>query len=281
MTASTVTSQSSTPNTLRKIWAWIRKVPPVYPIFLVIFITLGFLNPKGYQTMNGIMTYLRPASPLAVLAIGQMFVLALGGFDLSIGAIVTFVVLASSKFLANDPTNMVPNVLILLGLGVTVGLINGFVVSFLKVPSFITTLGMMMIVRGAALYYVGGAPKGYLTDNFRMFGRNYIMDVPFFTRIPYSFIVLIILATIAFIIFHRTNWGRQILAIGDNVRAAGLSGVKLKFVRMMTFVFCSVFAVLRGNHGRRIWWCECHHWRRHGNECHRCLCDRWCVIGRW
>ena len=83
-----------------------------------------------------------------------------------------------------------------------------------------------MIVRGAALYYVGGTSKGYLTDNFRMFGRNYIMDVPFFTRIPYSFIVLIVLATIAFIIFHRTNWGRQ-TGIGDNVRAAGLSGVNL------------------------------------------------------
>ena len=90
MTASTITKQDSTPNILQKIWAWIKKVPPVYPIFLVIFITLGFLNPKGYQTMNGIMTYLRPASPLAVLAIGEMFVLALGGFDLSIGAIVTF-----------------------------------------------------------------------------------------------------------------------------------------------------------------------------------------------
>jgi len=128
MTASTITKQGSTPNILQKVWAWIKKVPPVYPIFLVIFIILGFLNPKGYQTMNGIMTYLRPASPLAVLAIGEMFVLALGGFDLSIGAIVTFVVLASSKFLANDPSNMVPNVLILLGLGVIVGLINGFVV---------------------------------------------------------------------------------------------------------------------------------------------------------
>lgn len=215
-------------------------------MFLLIFITLGFLNPKGYQTMNGIMTYFRPASPLAVLAIGEMFVLALGGFDLSIGAIVTFVVLASSKYLANDPANALPNILILIGMGVLVGLVNGLVVSFLKVPSFITTLGMMMVVRGAALYYVGGAPKGYLTDNFRMFGRNYIQDVPFFTRIPYSLIVLIILAIIAYIIFHRTNYGRQILAVGDNMVAAGFSGVKKKLVRVMTFIACSVFAVLGG-----------------------------------
>ena len=84
----------------------------------------GFPHPKGYQTMNGIMTYLRPASPLAVLAIGEMFVLAMGGFDLSIGAIVTFVVLASSKFLANDPANVVPNIIILLSMGVVIGLIT-------------------------------------------------------------------------------------------------------------------------------------------------------------
>jgi ribose transport system permease protein len=246
MTASTVTTQDTSVSFLRKAWNWFRKVPPVYPIFLVIFITLGFLNPKGYQTMNGIMTYFRPASPLAVLAIGEMFVLAIGGFDLSIGAIVTFCVLASSKFLANNPANALPDILILISMGVLVGLINGLVVSFLKVPSFITTLGMMMVVRGAALYYVGGAPKGYLTDNFRMFGRNYIQNVPFFTRIPYSLIILIILAIIAYIIFHRTNYGRQVLAVGDNMLAAGLSGVKKKLVRVMTFVICSVFAVLGG-----------------------------------
>src|SRR5512136_2121363 len=125
MAATSVTTQRSSLNLFQKFWLWIRKIPPVYPIFLVIFISLGFLNPKGYQTMNGIMTYLRPASPLAVLAIGEMFVLALGGFDLSIGAIVTFVVLVSSKFLANDPSNALPDILMLIGVGVLIGLING------------------------------------------------------------------------------------------------------------------------------------------------------------
>jgi ribose transport system permease protein len=131
-------------------------------------------------------------------------------------------------------------------LGILVGVINGVVVSYLKVPSFITTLGMMMVVRGAALYYVGGAPQGYLTDNFRAFGRNYIQNVPFFSRIPYSFIILIVLATIAYFIFHKTNFGRFVLSIGDNMRASGLSGVRVKLIRILSFVFCSVFAVLGG-----------------------------------
>jgi ribose transport system permease protein len=246
MTASTITKSGSSNNFLKKSWTFFKRIPPVYPIFVVIFITLGFLNPKGYQTMNGIMTFLRPASPLAVLAIGEMVVLALGGFDLSIGAIVTFCVLVSSKYLANDPANLVPNIIILLSLGILVGVINGAIVSYLKVPSFITTLGMMMVVRGAALYYVGGAPQGYLTDNFRAFGRNYIQNVPFFSRIPYSFIILIILATIAYFIFHKTNFGRFVLSIGDNMRASGLSGVRVKLIRILSFVFCSVFAVLGG-----------------------------------
>lgn len=246
MTTTSVPTTNGAGRILGKIWNGIKKIPPVYPMFFVIFIILGFLNPKGYQTMNGIMTFFRPASPLAVLAIGQMLVLAMGGFDLSIGAIVTFVVLVSSKLLSNDPANAAPAIAIMIGIGALVGLVNGLVVSFLKVPSFITTLGMMLLVKGAALYYVGGAPQGYLTDNWRQFGRNYIQDVPFFVKIPYALIILIVLGLIIYVLFHRTNYGKQILAIGDNMRAAQLSGVRVKLVRVITHVICSVLAILGG-----------------------------------
>ena len=62
--------------------------------------------------------------------------------------------------------------------------------------------------------------RDILPITWRAFGRNYIQNVPFFTRIPYALIILIILATIAYFIFHRTNYGRQILAVGDNMRAS-------------------------------------------------------------
>lgn len=246
MTTTTVTSSSGFSNALRNIWAWIKKIPPVYPVFLIIFIVLGFLNPVKYQSANGIMTFLRTASPLAVLAIGEMFVLAIGGFDLTIGAIVTMVVIGSSKFLSNDPANALPAIIMVLGIGVIIGLVNGLVVSYLKVPSFITTLGMMLLVRGSALYYVGGAPRGYLTDNWRAFGRNYIENVPLFSRVPYALIVLILIAIISYILFNRTNFGKQLLSIGDNVRASQLSGVRVRLVRVITFILCAVFAVIGG-----------------------------------
>jgi ribose transport system permease protein len=246
MTITTVRTQETFIKVLGKIWSWIKKIPPVYPVFLIIFLSLGFINPVKYQSMTGIMTFLRTASPLAVIAVGEMVVLASGGFDLSVGAIVTFVVLVSSKLLANDPANAYPAILIMLGFGVLIGLINGLVVSYLKVPSFITTLGMMLLVRGSALYYVGGAPQGYLTDNWRAFGRNYFENVPIFGRVPYALVILIFLSVIAYFLFNRTNFGKQILAIGDNVRASQLSGVRIKWVRVLTFIFCALFAIIGG-----------------------------------
>jgi ribose transport system permease protein len=200
----------------------------------------------NYQTANGIMAFLRRSSPLAIMAIGEMMVLAIGGFDLSIGAIVTLVVLASSLVLNNDPANAIPAIAMMLGFGLAIGLTNGFVVSYLKVPSLIATLGMMLLVRGGALYWVGGAPRGYLTDNWRALGRNYIQDVPVLGRVPIALLILIGIAAISYFIFHRTNFGKQVLAIGDNVRASQLSGVRVRLVRMATYVICSVFAVLGG-----------------------------------
>ena len=246
MTTSAINSPGGFSQILHSTWGWIKRIPPVYPVFFIIFIVLGLLNPSKYQTMNGVMTFLRTASPLAVLAIGEMLVLALGGFDLSVGAIVTFVVLVSSKLLANDPANAYPAILIMLGFGILIGLVNGLVVSYLRVPSFIATLGMMLLVRGGALYWVGGAPQGYLTDNWRAFGRNYIQNVPLFGRVPYSLIIMILIGILSYFIFHRAHFGKQVLAIGDNVRASQLSGVRVRLVRVLTFIICSVFAIIGG-----------------------------------
>jgi ribose transport system permease protein len=245
MTTTTFTSPGGLGRAMNAVWSRLRRIPPVYPVFLAIFIAVGMLNPR-YQEISGIMNFLRRASPLAILAIGEMMVLATGGFDLSIGSMVTMVVLVSSLLLSNDPTKAPSAILVMLGLGTLVGLINGLVVSYLKVPSLIATLGMMLLVRGGALYWVGGAPKGYLTDNWRQFGRNYIENVPILGRVPIALLILIVIAVLSYLAFHRSNLGKQILAIGDNVRAAHLSGVRVRLIRVVTFLICSIFAVIGG-----------------------------------
>lgn len=245
MTTTTAPVKSGFSRTLNLIWSTIKRIPPVYPIFFILFIIVTFLSPT-YSSMNGIMAFLRRTAPLGILAIGEMVVLATGGFDLSIGSIVTLVCLASSLLLNNDPANAYPAIGIMVAIGMGIGLVNGLVVSLLKVPSFIATLGMMLIVKGLALYWVGGAPKGYFTDNWRMWGRGYIENVPVFDRFPIGMIILIVLGLLSWYVFHRTNFGKQVLAVGDNVRAAQLSGVRVRLVRTAAFIISAVFAVIAG-----------------------------------
>lgn len=248
----TTTFSSRAVSVLAAIWGFIRRIPPIYLVFFAIFITVGILNPN-YQTMNGIFVFLRRASPLAILAIGQMMVLASGGFDLSQGSLVTFVIVGSSMLLSNDPAKAYSTIGIMMAVGVLVGLINGMAVSFLKIPSLIVTLGMLLLVKGVAMYWSGGAPKGYFTDNFRVFGRGNFENVPIFDKFPIALFIMLVIAVIFYFIFHRTNYGKQVLAIGDNVRAAQLSGVRVRGIRVLTFVFSAfltvIAAILYGGYG--------------------------------
>jgi ribose transport system permease protein len=118
-------------------------------------------------------------------------------------------------------------------------------VTLLKVPSLIATLGMLLL-KGGGLYWTGGAPKGYLTDNWRFFGRGYIENVPILGRFPVSVVILLVIAAISIYFFHKTNLGKQILGIGDNARASQLSGVKVNRIRIMAFIISAVFAAIAG-----------------------------------
>lgn len=230
---------------LETVWGWIRKVSPIYAVFLVIIFGVSYLNPN-FATVGGILIFLRRASPLAILAMGQLFVIASGGFDLSQGSLVTITVIGSALIVYNNETYSYIAILVMLGIGLLVGLTNGFVVSYLKVPSLIATLGMLLLLKGGGLYWTGGAPKGYLTDNWRYFGRGYIENVPIVGRIPVAVIILLVVGVILTVIFHKTNIGKQILAIGDNIRASQISGIKVRLVRIVAFVVSAVMAVIAG-----------------------------------
>jgi ribose transport system permease protein len=225
--------------------AVLRGIPPIAVVFLIVFVAVGMLNPN-FLTVDGVLTFLRRAAPTVILAMGSLFVIAAGGFDLSIGSLVTFSVIGGAMLIGNDPANAYTAILILLAFGIGIGLMNGLSVTYLKVPSLIATLGTLLMVRGLGLYWSGGAPRGYLTDNFRAFGRGFIEDLPLIGRFPISVIVLVVMGVIAYLLFHRANLGRQILAVGDNDLTARLSGVRVRAIRITTFVLSAIFAVVAG-----------------------------------
>ena len=228
-----------------RLWGWLRALNPVYLIAVVLLVAVGYLNPVFYQP-NSFLTFVARAAPLMILTAGQVFVLVSGGFDLSVGSVVTSVVIISAILANNDPNATWWVILFLLGGGVLVGLINGAVTTYLKVPSLIGTLGMLLIVRGVGLFWSGGAPRGYLPDNLRMWGRGGIEGLFGLRQFPYAVILLVIFGFIYWLLLHRLNYGRQLLALGDNPRAARLSGVNVNLMRISAFVICSVSAALAG-----------------------------------
>jgi ribose transport system permease protein len=244
-TMKNITHQISNTSLISKGIRWLRFVPPIMIVLLVLLAWIVYLNPN-FTNPPVFLSFLRRASPLLILAAGQLFVIVAGGFDLSVGSLITLTVLGSAILVDNDPsrTGWVIGVMYLIG--IVVGLLNAFIVNVLRVSSFIGTLGMLLALDGLALFWSGGTPAGYLPDNFRIFGRGFFEGIPVIDRFPYAVMVLIVFATIAVFVYHGTNFGKQIKAIGDNAKAARLSGIRVSLVRTLAFVISALSAVTAG-----------------------------------
>ena len=218
---------------------------PVFIVLLGLLIWITIENPN-FTNPNVFLIFLRRAAPLMILAAGQLFVVISGEFDLSMGALITLVVILSGSWIDGDPSRTWPIIAVLVLIGVAVGLTNGLITTRLGVPSFITTLGMMLILNGFALWWSGGTPKGSLPDNFRMWGRTGIAGVPLLGQLPYSVLILWVVAGIGTWLLHFTVFGKQVFATGGNSRAAFFSGVDVPTIRSLTFVISALTAIIAG-----------------------------------
>jgi ribose transport system permease protein len=144
-----------------------------------------------------------------------------------------------------EPGRTWPVILLLLAIGAAVGVFNGVVSTVLRVPSFITTLGTLLILEGAVFLWTGGAPTGALADNFRSIGREGIEGIPAIEQLPWSVLLLVAIGA-ASVMLMRSDFGRQLIATGDNDRAARLSGVRVDLVRILAFVLSGVLAAVAG-----------------------------------
>ncbi|WP_020523650.1 ABC transporter permease [Catelliglobosispora koreensis] len=209
---------------------------PILLILLTLLFVLAVRQPEFYDPAS-LLAFLKRAAPLVILAAGQYFVIVAGDFDLSVGSLVTAEVVIAARLIDGDPSMTWPVIAIMIGFGLVVGLANGLITTLLHVPSFITTLGMYLILVGAVYTWTGGSPRGALTEQFRMLGRNSIGIV------PYAVLILACVATIALLLM-RSDFGKTLLATGDNPRTARLSGVPVVRARVIAFILSAVFAAV-------------------------------------
>ncbi|MGW8361339.1 ABC transporter permease [Streptomyces wedmorensis] len=209
---------------------------PIFGVLAVLLVAIAIANPFFLEP-EGFLAFVKRAAPLAILAAGQYFVIVSGEFDLSVGSLVTAEVVIAARLIDGDSGATWPVVLLLLVFGALIGLVNGLVTTLLRVPSFIVTLGSLLILSGAVFLWTGGSPRGALSEEFRQFGRGSLGPVPWS--------VLILVAVVAAVIaLMRSDFGRTLMAAGDNPTAAGLSGVRVLRVKTVAFILSGLSAAV-------------------------------------
>jgi ribose transport system permease protein len=203
----------------------------------VVAVGLSVFAPRFIQFEN-LMNVLSNASVVAVVGLGMTLAIASGNFDLSVGSTAAF---ASCVSFSLVPTLGVPlSILAGLGVGAIVGLVNGAIITELRVPAFIATLGMLTIVRGLSLIYTNGKDL-YLYGNteYKILSGNALL-------IPMPLILALVIAVILGLVVSQTRFGRHVLALGSNFASAKRSGVQTTLIIWGVFAIVGFTAALSG-----------------------------------
>ena len=213
----------------------------VVALLVLIFAAVIALNPS-FGEPTSLLAFLKKAAPLVILAAGQYLVIVSGEFDLSVGSLVGAQVVIAAKLIDGEESRTAGVLVVMLLFGLAVGLVNGLVTTLLKVPSFIATLGMMLVLFGAVRLWTGGAPTGALSEGFRVLGRGGLGQ-PGGLQLPWA-VVVMLAAGAAVVVLMRSPFGRTLMSVGDNDRAAAFNGARVALVRTTAFVLSSLLATV-------------------------------------
>lgn len=198
-------------------------------IFLAVFLFMTILKGNTFFQSTNLVNIVRQQSVIGIIALGIMFPIVSGGTDLSGGSVVALCgVFAALAVRAGLPIFVV--FLISIGIGALTGVINGYFIAYGKVPSFIATLGMMSIARGAALLTTDSKNINGFYESFEQIGRGSFLSVPIAAWI------FVVMAIIIYIVLERTKFGTSIYAIGSNPVAAKVSGINVPLCTGMGYI---------------------------------------------
>jgi len=210
-------------------------------VVVMLFVIAFFLYRSArFGTTDNMVTILIAAAPFALIALGQTLVILTGGIDLSVGSVIAASAMASALTAKNYPDQLWLALVVAVLVGFVAGAINGIVVSWINVPPFIATLGMLTLASGAAYVIGDGAPINGLPAGFGSFANTEVLGL----KIP---VLLMIICIIGFaVLMKRTAYGMRVYAVGGNRLAAEIAGIKTRRTLFSVYTISGVLAGISG-----------------------------------
>lgn len=209
-------------------------------IVLLVLAIFASLISDVFLTTRNLTVILGQAAPLGILAVGETIVLLTGGIDLSVASVMATASIFAAGLSNGSDTYVWPIILLCLGFATLVGLANGLLVTKLRIPPFIATLGMVLVVQGIRFVYSKGTPKSLVPPTLKFWGQGSI------GAIPNAVLIWAVIVAAAVFILSRTTFGRRLYAVGGNARAAFLSGVSVDAHKIAAYTICSFLAGVAG-----------------------------------
>lgn len=216
--------------------------PGPHVTYIVFLLIIGYflIFAPNFATWATAGAIGRITAVVTIMAVGMTFVIVCGEIDLSVGSHVSFAAMVVAMLLYNDVPAWLAAPVVLL-LGAVVGAINGLLVTKLRIPSFLVTLGMLSVLRGLALSFTGSMPVPIVDRGFvNILAGGTLFGIP----APIWWTLASVL--VGFYLLHTTIFGRRALATGGNSVAARFSGINTDIIRICAFALCGMTASLAG-----------------------------------
>lgn len=217
---------------------------------LVALLTVSPLISPGFLSLDNLQSVLRESAYLGIVAAGMTFAIMSGSFDLSVGGQLALVSVTTLMGFAAGGTGLA--VVVAIGTGLACGLVNGTMITGLRVPPFVATLGTLFVFRGVAYILTQNGPKtlpySALDAPFTRIGS---LDV---ALVPLPFLIMVVVYGAAFVVLRQTATGRRLVALGSSPVAARFCGISKNRMQMFVFLFiggCVGIAAL--TYVSRVW----------------------------
>jgi ribose transport system permease protein len=211
-------------------------------LFLLVIYALLLLADPGARSVYNHFNLGKRIGLYGILSLGAGVLIITGGIDLSIGSVVGLCTTIVAMLLVDYHWHPLAAIGAVLALGALIGLVNGLLVTKLRVQAFVVTLCGLFIYRGAARWLAGGQNKGLGTD-FETW-KHWLAKGKDLLGLPMALVIFLVLAAIAAVGLHLSVYGRYLFAVGSNEQAARYSGIAVDRYRISAYVICSTLAAL-------------------------------------